>query len=279
MIRSLSETLEAVLTDPQWKTTLPELGGAQIVFDRPVDDFNPSLPTVELFLYDVRENMELRSNEPQVTRSQGQVTITRPPLRVSCSYLVTAWPPSHVTGKDAVMQEQRLLSETLEALASFPTFPASYLRDKLVGQTPPLPMVTARADGLKDPSEFWTAIGAKLRASLVVSATISIDPIAPAVTGPPVLTSKLTVNQLRFTIAGVVTGGDGQPAIGANVTLSELRLAAVTDDQGRYVLGAMPKGTYTLNAVHGAVTKQVSVTVPAVSPVAYDITLPSPGTT
>ena len=36
--------------------------------------------------------MELRSNEPTLRRLNGQVEIQRPPLRVACSYLITAWP-------------------------------------------------------------------------------------------------------------------------------------------------------------------------------------------
>jgi phage antirepressor YoqD-like protein len=59
MIRDLSQTLRAILTQPG----LPaELAAAQIAFDRPTEQFNPSQTTVDLFLFDVQENKELRSN-------------------------------------------------------------------------------------------------------------------------------------------------------------------------------------------------------------------------
>src|SRR5262249_10755481 len=92
MIRDLSETLRAILDDPALATSFPELAAAQIVFDRPAESFNPAQTTIDLFLYDIRENMELRSNEPRYERLNGQTRIHRAPMRVACSYLVTAWP-------------------------------------------------------------------------------------------------------------------------------------------------------------------------------------------
>lgn len=55
MIRELSETMRAILDDPTLATAFPELAAAQILFDRPVEGFNPAQATVDLFLYDVRE--------------------------------------------------------------------------------------------------------------------------------------------------------------------------------------------------------------------------------
>ena len=78
MIDDLSQTLRTILTrggkDP--------LKSAQIVFDRPADPFAPQQTTVDLFLYDIREDVELRSNEPVFERINGQV-ITHRPLYVS----------------------------------------------------------------------------------------------------------------------------------------------------------------------------------------------------
>ena len=89
MIQDLSQTLRAILTQPGLPT---DLSAAQIVFDRPADTFNPSQTSVDLFLYDLRENLELRANDSTLTHANGQVTIVPPPLRLACTYLVTAWP-------------------------------------------------------------------------------------------------------------------------------------------------------------------------------------------
>ena len=89
MIQDLSQTLRAILTQPGLPS---ELSAAHIVFDRPGDTFNPSQTVIDLFLYDLRENLELRSNDSALTRVNGAVTITPPALRLACTYLVTAWP-------------------------------------------------------------------------------------------------------------------------------------------------------------------------------------------
>jgi hypothetical protein len=162
MIRDLSETLGAVLT--------PVLA-ADISFDRPTDLFAPAQTTINLFLYDVRENLELRNNEPVIRRLGVQSRRDPPPVRLDCAYLVTAWP---VGGADLALQEHRLLGDALRRLLRFPTIPPEFLRGSLVGQTPPLPTVTARPDGLANPAEFWTAVGSRLRAGLTLRATISV---------------------------------------------------------------------------------------------------------
>ncbi len=187
MIRDLSLTLQAILEDPALTTPFPELAAAQIVFDRPVETFNPTQTTIDLFLYDIRENMELRSNEPLMRRLNGQVEIQRPPLRVACSYLITAWP---IGGTDLALQEHRLLSQVLQVLSRYAKIPVAFLKGQLVGQEPPLPMMTAQTDGLKEPAEFWTAIGNKLRPSLTVTVTIGMEVFTP-VTAPIVITEEV----------------------------------------------------------------------------------------
>ena len=173
MIRDLSATLQAILSDPVMTGPFPELSHALIAFDRPDDTFRPTQTMLDLFLFDVRENMELRSNEPRMGRQNGQVLINQAPMRVACTYLITAWP---VGGTELALQEQRLLTQALQVLASCPRIPAPFLKGKLVGQEPPLPMMSAHhADELKNPAEFWAAIGNRMRASVTVTATISLD--------------------------------------------------------------------------------------------------------
>jgi hypothetical protein len=184
MIRDLSETLKAILEDD----SLPEpLRSAAIAFERPTDPYSPGQRTVNVFLYDIRENVELRSNEPRLERQNGQTIMHRPPLRVACSYLVTAWP---VGGEELHLQEHELLSQVLQVLSGHPTIPENFLQGRLKTQEPPLPMVTALVDPQKNLSEFWTAIGNKLRPSLTVTVTIAMEVLAPA-TAPMVITEQV----------------------------------------------------------------------------------------
>jgi len=285
MIRDLSESLGAMLDDPAIATDFPELSAAAIAFDRPADNFNPAQTTIDLFLYDVREDMELRSNEPLHTRTAAGVQVHQAPLRVLCSYLVTAWP---VGGTELPLQEHRLLAQALQVLARNKQIPISFLRGKLIGQEPPLPTMTARTDGLKDPHEFWTAIGNKMRPSFIVTATIAMD-LFPPVTVPEVIVSEIhlgprasadgegltaSAGPARFRIGGHVTDAvTHAPVVDASVSLVELGLAARTDQQGRYHLGAMTAGTYTVRVEKGITVKSVTVTVPPTAGTNYDVQL------
>jgi len=282
MIRDLSLTIQAVMDDPALATTFPELFGAQIVFDRPTEGFNPTVPTIDLFLFDIRENVELRSNEPRITRTNGQVSISRPPMRVSCSYLLTAWP---VSGGDLALQEHRLLGQALLVLSRYAHIPAPFVKGQLVGQEPPLPMMTAQSDGLREPYEFWSAIGNRMRPSIIVTATIGLDFL------PPIVAPEVTVSQIhfgprasatgtglaatagppRFRIGGRVTDAASDAVVDATVSVVEIGLTAKTDDEGQYQLGAMTAGTYTVRVQAGPTTKDVSVTVPPGPGSSYDI--------
>ena len=283
MIRDLSTSLQAILSDPSLAAPFPELHQALISFDRPDDGFKPAQTTVDLFLFDVRENMELRSNEPRIERLNGQAAIHRAPMRVACSYLVTAWP---VGGTDLVLQEQRLLAQVLQAFSAYPTIPATFLTGKLIGQEPPLPMMASHPEELKNPAEFWTAIGNKMRASITVTVTISMDVSAP-VRAPIAKTALVRLGERAapdaeglkaagkdefYRIGGRVTSG-GNAVAGATVTLLGAELAARTDGSGEYVLGAMAAGAYTLNVQANATTKQVNIAIPAPAGSNYDVQL------
>src|SRR5258708_6613458 len=89
MIRDLSETLQALLSQPGIP---PELAAAQIIFDPPGDPFAPPQTSVDVFLFDIRENVNLRFTEYEQRTVGPDVIQSRPPLRVTCSYLITAWP-------------------------------------------------------------------------------------------------------------------------------------------------------------------------------------------
>jgi hypothetical protein len=284
MIRDLSLTLQAILDDPAIETDFPELFEAQVAFDRPSDSFNPSVPTINLFLYDIRENVDLRSNEPQATRVDGSFVIKRPPLRVSCSYLLTAWA---VSGSDLALQEHRLLSQALQVLSRYPKIPSAFLQGKLIGQEPPLPLLTAQSEGVRDPQEFWTAIGSKMRASVVVVATIALD-VFPTISAPEVIASRIQLDQRagpdvmelppsaappRYRIGGRVTDAASAAVADADVQIVELGLAARTDGAGRYQIGAMPAGTYTLRVTSGVTVEEVSVTVPPGAGANYNVQL------
>ena len=284
MIRDLSETLRAILDDPALAAEFPELAAARVVFDRPTEQFNPQQTTIDLFLYDVRENMELRSNEPVIERNNGTATIHRPPMRVACSYLVTAWP---VGGAEPPLQEHRLLSQTIQVLSRYPTIPASHLKGKLAGQDPPLPMITSQADGLKNVSEFWTAIGNKLRPSVTLVVTISMQPFAAETAkvvteaetriGERVAPDKKVISPATVVdgirISGRITDAADAPVANAKVSIVETGRSAITNSDGVYSLGLLQAGTFTLRVESGSNVVNKNITIPATAGKNFNVKL------
>ncbi|TXD79119.1 DUF4255 domain-containing protein [Mitsuaria sp. TWR114] len=67
MLHEVTDSLEAFFKQPG---LAPPLRDAAIRFDRPTDPYALDQTTVNLFLFEVREHLELRNNEP-VTRRVG----------------------------------------------------------------------------------------------------------------------------------------------------------------------------------------------------------------
>ena len=119
MINDLNKTLKKLLVQEVSSTS-----EEQIHFEAPDDSFAPALPAVNLFLYDVRENWELRSNEWQIERGTDIVTRHPPPARVDCSYLITAWAGD-------IDSEHRLLGEIMRVLLRHRQLPAEMLQGEV----------------------------------------------------------------------------------------------------------------------------------------------------
>ena len=275
MIRDLSETLQAILTQPGLP---PELAAAQVSFDRPQDPFSPSQTTIDVFLFDIRENVNLRFTEYE-RRTVGQTVFQdRPPLRVTCSYLITAWP---VGVPDLSLAEHRLLSQVLQLLSQFPLIPASFLQGLLVGQTPPVQMQIAHPDDMKNAAEFWAAVGNKLRASIVAAVTITM-PVFPEEQYPQAITGDMASQIMNapgtaipmYRIAGHVTDNTNAPVPSATVRIVETGRVTTTGAAGEFTLSALAAGAYTLRATSGAHTLDVAITIPAPLGSNYDVQFP-----
>lgn len=192
MIDDLDKTLEQLL-----KQHLPASVAAQaaLTFAAPDADFPPpsvQLPAIDLFLYDIRENRDLRSNEWLLDRkADGTATKARSPVRIDCSYLVTAWASGSST--TPAQDEHHLLGEVLKVLLRFPTLPESLLQGSLQGQEPPLPAASLQPGHLQSIAEFWQALGGKPKASLSYTVTVGVTTQAPFETGPLVAEHLLTI--------------------------------------------------------------------------------------
>jgi Pvc16 N-terminal domain len=185
MIDDLDRSVEELLRRGLSPSLLEQVG---ISFAAPDSEFPPSsvpLPAVDLFLYDVRENVDLRTAGWQVEyKENGTAVKRRNPVRVDCSYLITAWPSEGSTKR--ALDEHKLLSEVMKVLLRFPTLPDAVLYGALKEQELPLPSTTLQPGRLQSVSEFWQALGGKPKAALNYTVTISIFPSTAEETERPV---------------------------------------------------------------------------------------------
>jgi hypothetical protein len=191
MFQDLDATLAALLD--------AELAVANVAvsFAAPDEHFPPSdtsLPAIAFFLYDVRENHDLRPVQWELDRTaNGTVTRKRAPVRVDCSYLITAWPSS--SAPQPAQDEHRLLGEVMKVLLRHSVIPGTYLKGELAGQDPPMPARIIAEAQLHSLGEFWQAMGGKPKATLHYAVTVSVDVFEPAEIGPAVTDKVITITQ------------------------------------------------------------------------------------
>ncbi|MFP1624753.1 DUF4255 domain-containing protein [Streptomyces sp. 5K101] len=156
----------------------------EVVFDAPTREWaaRRNTPTVNLYLYDIREDLRRRSRGRQnIYDEQGRVTArTLPPRYFKLSYLISAW-------TQRPEDEHRLLSALLACLLRHDALPAGRLGPELTATGLPVPVSIA----LPPPedrafADVWSALGGELKPSLdvVVSTPVTTAPVYPA--GPPV---------------------------------------------------------------------------------------------
>lgn len=190
MFDDLDKTLEQLLRHELPPVLLEHLS---ISFIAPDAEFPPAavtLPTINLFLYDIRENRELRSSESYLERrADGSAIRQRAPVRVDCSYLITVWPSEAAPNPAA--DEHRVLGEVLKVLVRHPVIPEVLLQGTLAGQEPPLPAITLQQSQLQSWGDYWQAIGAKPKAALNYTVTIAVMRDRPMDTELPVTDKAL----------------------------------------------------------------------------------------
>jgi hypothetical protein len=165
-------------------------------FSAPDPDFATAVtpPAVNLFLYDMRENWELRSNEWREERVNGRYQRTPPPARVDCSYLITAWTAE--SGERGTAAEHELLGDVMRALLRHRRIPADYLPEAWQ-QEPPLRANVLQQGNLNSLGEFWQAMGGKPKAALHYTVTISVPVVEEATElAPPPREHKVRIHQV-----------------------------------------------------------------------------------
>ncbi len=252
-----------------------------IAFDQPRKEWSArvSQPTLNVYLYDVRENVKLRVGQ-QVWDTErhedGSVSQRRKPVRVDLHYLVTAW----TTEPE---DEHRLLTRTLLALFRHQNLPDELLPETLLDQPTPIPLKVAQYDMLDKPSDFWNVMDNQQRPGITLMLTLALNPYA-VITGPAIRTRELRIGQAQepasveklieeagahtyWTIGGTIHAK--KPPKNLRVKLIERNQALTLQADNRFAIGNLPAGEYTLEiTADGRKAVQKTIAVPSPD---YDI--------
>lgn len=275
MLADLDESIKKLLV-----AEIPVKNGEiDIKFDQPKREWSARLakPTINFFLYDVRENVTLRQHQWEALKQNGNARLDlarlkRTPFRVDCYYMITSW----AAEPD---DEHRLLSRVLMALFRNPILEDTFLVGEMQGQAFEIQGRVANHDKLTNPAEVWSALDNEMRPSISYLVTVAMDPWAE-VTGPPVRTFTLrsglspdprqqslepgtSLATEKLYIGGYVLQ-KGKPQAGIQVALKGTGYIDTTDEDGRFRLGGLSAGQYTLVAwPESGKPKEMNVTVPA----------------
>ncbi len=194
------------------------LGGTDVdvVLDAPTKDWaaRRNAPTVDVYLYDIREDLRRRERGWVDVRGEGGNVIGRrpSPRHFKMSYLVTAW-------TQRPEDEHRLLAACLGCFLSHDRLPPEILVGSIRQLSFPVPYTIA----LPPPedralSDVWSALGGELKPSLDLVVTAPFDLDRTFVAGPEItqpLVAVLSDGETTETAGGADHVGDGRPAAAA----------------------------------------------------------------
>jgi hypothetical protein len=155
-----------------------------LVFDAPTKDWvaRRSGPAVDLYLYDIREDLQRRVPTWEDIRAPGgEVTGRRqPPRRFRLAYLVTAW-------TQRPEDEHRLLSSLLMCFLRNPMLKPGSLGGSLDESDLPVYIDVGQPETQeRSLADIWSALGGELKPSLDVVVTAPIVVSTDSSFGPPV---------------------------------------------------------------------------------------------
>jgi hypothetical protein len=250
-------------------------GEVDISFDHPNREWSAriSRPTLNLFLYDLRENARLRQAQPAWETERlpdGSAIQIRKPFRVDLQYMITAW-------ASEAEDEHRLLSRSITALFRFPFLPQELLSDGLLEQNKQIPILVGQHHDLQNMFEIWGVLDNEIHPALACTLTISVDPHQP-IEIPLVQERELVVGPSRrptqrrldletdgsafYTIGGRIKA-DSSKLPGMRLSLVEQGVIIPIHPDGRFILGHMRAGTYILEvAGHDSPARQYTIHVP-----------------
>jgi Pvc16 N-terminal domain len=188
MIHDVDESLRALV-----KRDALNGSNVEIAFDAPTKDWaaRRNTPTLDLYLYDIREDLARRDVTIDRVRDPhtGVVTARQPrPRRFKLSYLATAW-------TQRPEDEHRLLSALLSCFVRHEFVPTEVLTGELARLTLPCPVTIALPPPQdRSLSDVWSALGGELKPSLDIVVVVPMEVHRLTEAAPPVLDRLLDLS-------------------------------------------------------------------------------------
>ena len=178
MIKDLDRTIKKLL---EQEYLIPEdrTGEIDILFKRPDKEWEQTVtkPTINIFLYDIRENLELRGNERYLTRNGDTGTETYAATRIDFTYLISVWSKAETADVETdVDEEHSILGNVLTTLLSFPILPEALLQGELTSQPQPPRAWISQPEDTPKSWEFWGGNEWRLKAGISYRVTLHVQP-------------------------------------------------------------------------------------------------------
>ena len=179
MIHDLDESLRNLL-----ERDVANGSGVDIDFSAPTKEWvgKVSKPTLDVFLYDIREDLTRREVMFEDVRGEDGKVIERrqPPRQFKYGYLITAW-------TKRPEDEHRLLSSVLGCFVQHERLPADVLHGSLEGsERPVITQVAIALDQDRTYSNIWGALGGELKPAINVVCIAPYEISRQLPFGPPV---------------------------------------------------------------------------------------------
>lgn len=159
MIHDVDESLRALV-----RREVTNGSNVELSFEAPTKEWSAKRqgPTLNLYLYDIREDLERRQVQYEEIRDERGIVVDRrqPARKFKLEYLITAW-------TQRPEDEHRLLSAVLSAFAVSDALPADVLQGALAEAGEPIRATIALPLGPdRSLADVWNALGGELKPSL-----------------------------------------------------------------------------------------------------------------
>ena len=193
MISDIDETVKELIIKELSELGLSSPQQYEISFDTPDREWEQRISklTINLYLYDLAENHDLRDHEPlRQYHPDRKVTIRMPPARFDCKYLVTIW---SATQPVDTAQEHLLLGQVLWALFRNAIIPKDFWSGYLqhIDFDFKIPTFTTQPnEELSVLGQFWSSLENRWKASFNYVVSVPID------LGKPIFTHAMVTTKM-----------------------------------------------------------------------------------